>query len=108
MGHTAIALLLLNMSLSATADTRIRGEFEYNVDEERLSEWNIGPKFSLSESVELELPLGQDDGMWLVQPELTYEIDVNDVTLEMSIGLEVPFANEPIEGSGSIESSIDF
>lgn len=108
--HTAALTLLLNASLSAAADTRIRGEFEYNVDDRALSEWQIGPVFSLSESseVELEVPIGQDDNVWLVQPELTYEVEINDLNLEFSVGLEAPFSGEPIQGFGGIEGSVDF
>jgi hypothetical protein len=108
--YTAIAAFLVNINLSASADTRIRGEFEYNVDDQELSEWQIGPIFSLSDSsdLELEIPIGQDDGQWLIQPELTYEIEINDFTLELSVGFEAFFDDEPIKGFGSLEGSIDF
>lgn len=46
-GLTA-ATLLLNAFASATADTRIRGEFEYNLDDQALSEWQIGPIFLIT------------------------------------------------------------
>ena len=113
--QVAIASLLLNASLFALADTRIRGEFEYNVDDSELSEWQIGPVFSLpvssqseSSEIELELPIGQDDSVWLVQPEISYEVDVEDLKVEFSVGLEAPFNGDPIEGFGGIEGSVDF
>lgn len=107
---TAVATLLLHAPLSAAADTRIRGEFEYNVDDRALSEWQIGPVFSLSESpdVELEIPFGQDDNVWLVQPELTYKLEVNDLNFKFSIGLEASLSNQPIQSFGEIEASVDF
>ncbi len=111
----AIASLLLNASPLAAADTRIRGEFEYNVDDSELSEWQIGPVFALpissqseSSEIELELPIGQDEGVWLVQPELSYEVDIDDLKVEFSVGLEAPFNGDPIEGFGGIEGSVDF
>lgn len=107
IGYTAAVTCLLNVSLTAAADTRIRGEFEYNLDDQSLSEWKIGPVFSLDNATELEIPIGQDDQVWQVRPELTHEIDVDDFTLELGLGLEVS-GDEPIQGFGSIEGSLDF
>ncbi|MEM9905814.1 MAG: hypothetical protein AAF921_12400 [Cyanobacteria bacterium P01_D01_bin.44] len=105
------AAVLLSLSLPATADRRIRGEFEYDLDNRELSEWQIGPAFSLGEDdeIEIEIPIGQDDGTWLIQPEVTYEVEVDDLTLEFSLGVEAPFdPAEPFQPFGSIEGSIDF
>ena len=107
IAYTAAATCLLNASLSAVADTRIRGEFEYSLDDQSLSEWQIGPVFSLDNATELEIPIGQDDQVWQVRPELTHEIDVNDFTLELGLGLEVS-GDAPIQGFGSIEGCLDF
>ncbi|MEL6384201.1 MAG: hypothetical protein AAFQ89_17455 [Cyanobacteria bacterium J06626_18] len=98
--------------LPANANNRIRGEFEYDIDEHTLSEWQIGPIFSLDETddsqIEVEFPIGQDDGIWFTQPELTYETEIDDFTFELSVGVEVPFSGDPVEPFGSIEGSIDF
>ena len=94
--------------LPAAGDTRIRGEFEYSVDENRLSEWQVGPSFALDDSTELEIPIGQEDNLWLIKPELTYEIEANELTIELSVGFEALFIGEPIEGFGGIEGRVDF
>ncbi|MEL7350355.1 MAG: hypothetical protein AAF171_22900 [Cyanobacteria bacterium P01_A01_bin.116] len=107
IGYTAAATLLLNSSPIAAADTRIRGEFEYNLESQSLSEWQIGPVFDLDDATELEIPIGQNDQEWQVQPELTYEIEVNDFTVELGLGFEVS-VDRPIHGFGSIEGSLDF
>ncbi len=110
--YTVAATLLLNAPLAATADTRIRGEFEYNLDDRALSEWQVGPTFLLQESdnseVELEVPIGQKDSVWFIQPEITYEIEFDDLNVEFGIGIEAPFNGEAAEGFGSIEGSVDF
>lgn len=107
-----IAVFLLNSTLAA-ADTLIRGEFEYNVDERELSEWQIGPAFSLGDSdqLELEIPIGQDNGEWITEPELTYEFELGENTsLELSVGAEVPLSEvgETIQPFGSVELGVDF
>ncbi len=106
---TAVVFCLMNGDLAAIADTRIRGEFEYNVDKSTLSEWKIGPAFQLDESTELEVPIGQEENTWLVRPELTYEIEANDtLSFEFSLGVESKFVDGSIEGFGGIEGRVDF
>lgn len=102
--------VLINSMFPAIANTRIRGEFEYDVDQGELSQWQIGPTFSFgdSEEVELEIPFGQDDGEWFTEPELTYEIEIEDFSIQFSVGAEIPFSGESIEPFGSIEGSVDF
>ena len=51
----------------AMADTRIRGEFEYNLDEQTLSQWEIGPIFSLEDDLDLEIPIGQMETLLLLR-----------------------------------------
>ncbi|MEO0887558.1 MAG: hypothetical protein AAFY54_16760 [Cyanobacteria bacterium J06648_10] len=103
--YIAVTTALLNSPRPALADTRIRGEFEYNLDEQTISEWEIGPVFSLQESMDLEIPIGQSDGEWKAIVELTYEVEISDdFELELSAGVESA-ENEPIEGFGSIEGS---
>lgn len=108
----AVVTLWLNASLVANADTRIRGEFEYSVDDNELKEWEIGPTFFLQEldnsELSLEVPIGQDDSVWFIQPELIYEAELNDLKLEFSVGIEAPLNGEAAEGFGSIEGSVDF
>lgn len=105
--NTAIATLLLNSSLPASADNRIRGEFEYSLDKQTLSEWEIGPVFELGKSTELEIPVGQDDGKWQAKVELLYEVEVEEnFELEFIVGLEVA-EDEPMESFGGIEGSWD-
>ena len=101
---------MFSAPLPAAADTRIRGEFEYNLDDRELSEWQIGPVFSLheAEDLELEVPVGQDDSEWFIEPELTYEIDLNDFTLELSVGTEILLNSGSVEPFGSLEGSVDF
>lgn len=108
--QSIIAIALLSSALPANANHVIKGSFEYNINDEELSKWELGPVFSLSESedLELEIPIGQDDGIWFMQPELTHEIDINDFSLEFSVGVEIPFNDDPIEHFGSIEGSVDF
>lgn len=77
------------------------------MDDQAVSEWQIGPVFSLDEATELEIPIGQNDRKWQVQPELTHEIEMSNFTLEFSIGVEAS-ENEPIQGFGSIEGGLDF
>lgn len=109
---TLLLSALLNASLTAVADTRIIGEFEYSLDDNRLSEWEIGPAFLLYESddseLDLEVLIGQDESTWFVQPELIYEIEFDDLNVEISAGIEAPFDGEAPEGFGSIEGSVDF
>lgn len=106
----ALATVLINTSSLAIADTRIRGEFEYNIDDQAMSEWQVGPIVSLNESetLEIEIPIGQNENVWLIQPELIYEVEANDITFEFSAGLEASFDKEPIQGFGSIEGKIEF
>ncbi len=108
--HTAIATILINLSSLAIADTRIRGEFEYNLDDQAMSEWRVGPIFSLNEAetLEMEVPIGQNDSVWLIQPELIYEVEANDLTIEFSAGFEASFDDEPIQGFGGIEGQLEF
>ena len=108
VGSTAVALFFLPLTLPAEAETLIRGEFEYNVDQQTLSEWAIGPIFSLTETTELAIPIGQDKGRWKAQMELIYTLDVRDnMEIEFSVGLE-SLERQPIQGFGSIEASVDF
>ena len=108
----AIATIFFGIALPVDANNRIRGEFEYDLDESELSEWQIGPIFLLNESddsqLELEIPIGQDEGIWFTEPELTYETEIDDFTFELGVGVEVPFSGEPMEPFGSVEGSIDF
>ena len=107
----AMVLTLIATAFPAAASTRIRGEFEYDVDEGEISEWQIGPTFTLDESeqTELEIPIGQDGDTWQIVPELTYEADLNDFSFEFSVGAEIPFSGgEEIQPFGSIEGSVDF
>ena len=108
IGFLTAILFLLSGYLPAIADTRIRGEFEYSIDDATLSEWQIGPAFALDDATELEVPLGQEDEIRLIKPELSHEIEANDLTIEFSIGIEAPFTGEPIEGFGEIEGRVDF
>lgn len=109
IASTAAALCCLNVCLAAVADTRIRGEFDYNVADGELSQWQIGPAFELDDATELEIPIGQDDSLWFISPELTYEIETSDfLTIELSVGIEASFSDNPIEGFGSLEGTIDF
>lgn len=108
IGSLAILLLLFTRVSSAVAETRIIGEFEYSIDDNRMNEWQIGPAFELSDALELEVPIGQDNKLWLVAPELIYGIEANDITFEFNVGLEAPLTGEPFEGFGGIEGRIDF
>lgn len=103
----------LSLALPSEANTLIRGRFEYNVDERELSEWQIGPAFLFGDSnqVKLEIPLGQNDGEWLTEPELTYELELDENSnLEFSVGAEIPLSEvgEVIQPFGSIQLGIDF
>ncbi|NER78864.1 MAG: hypothetical protein F6K42_04655 [Leptolyngbya sp. SIO1D8] len=102
--------VLFYPGLPASANTVIRGEFEYDVDEGDLNEWQIGPAFLFGEldDIELEIPFGQNDGEWFTQPELTYQIEIDSVEVEFSLGVEVPFSGEPTEFFGSVEGSLSF
>ncbi|MEO0771141.1 MAG: hypothetical protein AAFY72_17245 [Cyanobacteria bacterium J06649_4] len=110
MNSGMVNLFVLNSSCiyfspPAFADTRLRGSFEYNLDEQTLSEWELGPVFSLGDSLDLEMPIGQNDGEWRAIVELIYELEVNDgFDIEFSTGLEAN-ENEPIESFGNIEGS---
>jgi len=95
----------IHLSPLAFADTRLRGSFEYNLDEQTLSEWELGPIFSLGDSLDLEIPIGQKDNEWRAIVELIYEVEVNDdFDIEFSTGLEVN-ENESIDSFGNIEGS---
>lgn len=104
--------LLLNACLLAAADTRIIGEFEYSLDDNELSEWEIGPAFSLYDStnseLDLEVLVGQDDRMWFIQPELIYETGFDDLNVEFTVGIEASLNGEDAEAFGSVEGSVDF
>ena len=106
----AMAAVLISSIPPAIANTLIRGEFEYDVDQGELSEWQIGPAFSFGdlEEVELEIPFGQNDGEWFTEPELTYEVEFDDFSLGLSVGAEILFSGEPIEPFGMIEGSLEF
>jgi hypothetical protein len=105
-----VATVLINPSGLAIADTRIRGEFEYNIDDQAMSEWQVGPIFSLNEAetLEMEIPIGQNDSVWSIQPELIYELEANDLTIEFSAGFEAFFDGQPIQGFGGIEGKVEF
>ncbi|MEL6469472.1 MAG: hypothetical protein AAFQ74_07070 [Cyanobacteria bacterium J06623_4] len=107
LSSSAVITALICIAHPAVADTRIRGEFEYNIDEQTLSEWAIGPIFSLTDSTELEIPIGQDDGDWTATLELIYEVELEDnIEIEFSTGLEV-VENEPTQGFGLVEIEIE-
>ena len=103
--NTTVALTLLSTALPALADTRVRGEFEYNLDERTLSEWEISPIFALDKSTELEIPVGQKDGKWQAQVRVAHEVEIDDdFKVEFSVGLEAA-ENEAIDSFGEIEGS---
>lgn len=108
--HSTVIVVLFSSAMPTKANTRIRGEFEYDLDKQSLSEWQIGPVFTLTQSddIELEVPIGQNDNVWQIQPELTYKVDLNDITLELSFGTEFQLDGERPQPFGSLEGSVDF
>lgn len=101
------ASVLLTTLPAIAVDTRIRGEFEYSLDEQTLDEWELGLVFALNEATEVEVPIGQDNGKWETQIELVYEVEANEVEFEFSVGLEAT-EDEAFQSFGGIEASIEF
>jgi hypothetical protein len=91
-----------------TAGTLLHGEFDYDLDQQKLQTWQLGPIFPLGDRFELEIPVGQSDGQWQSKPELKYQVEAGKSTIDFVFGVEVPFQEESAQPFGRIEAEVGF
>ena len=88
----------------------IHVEFDFDLDTNTISDWEVGPVFSFDDDrTELELPIGQSEGEWEVSPELTRELCLGDFcSLEFGIGAEISVSEQEFSPFTRMEIEIDF
>lgn len=77
----------------AGADPVIHMELDFDLEENKFTDWEIGPVFSIGEETEIEFPLGQSDGEWEFTPEVKRNFcTLENCSLDIGIGLEIPLS----------------
>ena len=88
-----LQLIILGLSLliplSVQANTVIHGEFDYDINERKFTEWQLGPVFSIGEDTEIEIPIGQSDGEWQLLHCLQIESTTRETDLTCSMADEM-------------------
>ena len=107
-----LQLIILGLSLliplSVQANTVIHGEFDYDVNERKFTEWQLGPVFSIGEDTEIEIPIGQSDGEWELFPELKRDFCASEsCSIEIGIGFEIPLNSDKTQPFGKVEAEFD-
>jgi hypothetical protein len=104
-----IAFSVLYLSLTAKAGPIIHGEFDYDIEANRVEAWQIGPVLYPDDKTELELPVGQSEGEWELLPELKRELCNGDsCSVKMGIGANIPFSERSVQPFVKLEAEIDF